>query len=228
VRVEGAGRTDAGVHAREQVIAFTYRGRLDRGELHQALSALLPRDIAIGPLRQVGMDFRPRYRARYREYRYLIWNGPRSPLRERFALGVEQSLDVDAMRHAAQVFVGRHDFSAFGGRDVQPVRTLHRVEVGKRGQLITVQVVGDAFLRGMVRRIVAALLRVGLGRADADAVRSALAGRRAAFDGEAAPAHGLTLWKVPMGPPHERRAYDEQEHNEQQEQEQPKGRDEQK
>jgi tRNA pseudouridine38-40 synthase len=149
-------------------------------------------------------------------------------MRERFALSVELSLDVDAMRHAAQVFVGRHDFSAFGGRDVQPVRTLHRVEVGKQGQLITVQVVGDAFLRGMVRRIVAALLRVGLGRADADAVRNALDGRRAAFDGEAAPAHGLTLWKVPMGPPHERQQDEQQEQNGQRDKEQPKGRDEQK
>ncbi len=204
MRVEGAGRTDAGVHAREQVIAFTYRGRLDRGELHQALSAILPRDIAIGPLRRREMDFRPRYRARYREYRYLIWNGPRSPLRERHALWEGQPLDLEAMRNAARVFVGRHDFSAFGGRDRQPVRTLHRVDVRKRGHLITIQVVGDAFLRGMVRRIVAALVRVGLGRADAEAVRGSLAGKRPAFEGEAAPAHGLTLWKVPMGAPHER------------------------
>ena len=228
MRVEGAGRTDAGVHAREQVIAFTYRGRLDRGELHQALSAILPGDIAIGPLRSVAPGFKPRYQARYREYRYLIWNGPRSPLRERYALGIRHPVDVEAMAAAAQAFVGRHDFSAFGGGDKQPIRTLHRVDVRKRGELITVRVVGDAFLRGMVRRIVAALLRVGLGRADVDAVSRALAGQRPAFDGDNAPAHGLTLWKVPMGPPHERSRYQRHGQTRTTEQHLPKGRDEQK
>jgi len=206
VIVQGAGRTDAGVHAREQVIAFTYRGRLSRRTLQRALSALLPADIGLGPLAKVATDFQPRYRARYREYRYLIWNGPPSPLRERFALGVREPLDVRAMSRAARVFVGRHDFSAFGGTDRQPVRTLYRLqvsqEVGREGRLITIRVVGDAFLRGMVRRIVAALLRVGQGSADAAEVRRQLAGKQPAWHGETAPARGLTLWRVPMGPSH--------------------------
>jgi tRNA pseudouridine38-40 synthase len=209
VTVAGAGRTDAGVHAREQVIAFTYRGRLGRGELQRALSALLPTDIGLGPLTKVAADFQPRHQARYREYRYLIWNGPPSPLRERFALGVREPLDVRAMARAGRAFVGRHDFSAFGGSDRQPVRTLHRVaiggEVSREGRLITIRVVGDAFLRGMVRRIVAALLRVGQGTADAAEVRRQLAAKVPAWHGETAPPRGLTLWKVPMGPPHERR-----------------------
>ncbi len=142
IRVEGAGRTDAGVHARGQVIAFTYRGRLDRDELHRALTALLPRDIGLGTLRKVEAGFRPRYRARYREYRYLVWNGPPSPLRERYALGVREPLDVEAMAEAATVFVGRHDFSAFGGRDRQPVRTVHEVRVRRQGRSITIVVSG--------------------------------------------------------------------------------------
>jgi len=78
VVVEGAGRTDTGVHARGQVIAFTYSGRLGRSELQQALAAGLPKDIGIGPIVPVGKDFSPRHQARHREYRYLIWNGPRS------------------------------------------------------------------------------------------------------------------------------------------------------
>ena len=200
IRVDGAGRTDAGVHARGQVIAFTYRGRLDRRELHRALNALLPRDIGLGKLRKVEAGFRPRYRARYREYRYLVWNGPSSPLRERFALGVREPLDVEAMARAAKVFVGRHDFSAFGGRDRQPVRTVHDVRVGRQGRKITIVVIGDAFLRQMVRRMVAALLRVGRGQATKDEVRRELGSRSPAFAGETAPAHGLVLWRVPMGP----------------------------
>jgi tRNA pseudouridine38-40 synthase len=199
VRVDGAGRTDAGVHARKQVIAFTYSGRLGRPELGRALSALMPSDIGLGRLRTVDRGFRPRYRAKWREYRYFIWNGPHSPLRERFALGVRERLDVAAMAAAARVFVGQHDFSAFGGADRQPVRTVHRVRVTKSGRSVTIEVVGDAFLRQMVRRMVAALLRVGHGRATVADVEAALDDpSKAAFDGDTAPPHGLVLWRVPV------------------------------
>ncbi len=198
VRVDGAGRTDAGVHARGQVIAFTYTGRLGREALVRALNALVPPDIGLGPLRKVDRGFRPRYQALWREYRYFIWNGPHSPLRERTALGVRETLDVAAMAAAAEVLVGRHDFSAFGGKDRQPVRTLHRVRVLRKGKQLTVEVVGDAFLRQMVRRIVAALVRVGHGTATAADVAAALESKRPAFAGDTAPAHGLVLWRVPM------------------------------
>jgi tRNA pseudouridine38-40 synthase len=211
VIVDGSGRTDAGVHARGQVIAFTYAGRLGRSELQQALAAGLPRDIGIGPIVPVGKDFSPRHQARHREYRYLIWNGPRSPLRERQSLGVRERLDVAAMAAAAKVFVGRHDFSAFGGTDRQPVRTLTKLSVVRRGDLITVTVIGDAFLRGMVRRIVAALLRVGHGRASAEDLAKALGERRPAFHGEAAAPRGLTLWRVPMGERHKTRKQQDDE-----------------
>jgi tRNA pseudouridine38-40 synthase len=198
VRVDGAGRTDAGVHARGQVIAFTYHGRLGREKLGRAFAALVPADIGLGPLRKVDRGFRPRYRAMWREYRYVIWNGPHSPLRERYALGVRERLDDVAMAAAAQTFVGRHDFSAFGGSDRQPVRTLHSVGVRRHGNVVTIEVIGDAFLRQMVRRIAAALLRVGHGKATASDVAEALSGNRPAFAGDTAPAHGLVLWRVPM------------------------------
>jgi tRNA pseudouridine38-40 synthase len=200
VRVDGAGRTDAGVHARGQVIAFTYEGRLLRDELQAALNALLAADVSIGRLRRVEPSFQPRYRARYREYRYDIWNGERSPLRERYAFRVRDELDIERMRSAATVFVGEHDFSAFGGRDAHPVRTVHRVDVRQQGRLVTVVVVGDAFLRGMVRRIVGTLLLVGRGKTSRGEVARALESTAPAFAGAAAPAHGLTLWHVPMGP----------------------------
>jgi tRNA pseudouridine38-40 synthase len=203
IRVDGAGRTDAGVHARGQVIAFTYGGRMGRDDLESALNALLPTDVSVGRLRRVATDFRPRYRARHREYRYLIWNGRRSALRERYAHGVREKLDIERMREAAQVLVGQHDFTPFGGKDRQPVRTLHRVEVRRSGAMITIVVVGDAFLRGMVRRIAAALIRVGIGQADVVDVVAALASQKPAFEGEAAPARGLTLWNVPMRPERE-------------------------
>src|SRR5687767_1781935 len=82
-RVDGAGRTDAGVHAYGQVIAFTYGGRLAPTDIATALQAILPRDVAIRDVRPAPDGFNPRYAARYREYRYSVWNGPPSPLRER-------------------------------------------------------------------------------------------------------------------------------------------------
>ena len=199
VRVEAAGRTDAGAHARGQVIAFTYVGRLTAPELAASLSALLPPDIGLARLRRVPAGYRPRYRARYREYRYTIWNGPASPLRERYALGVREPLDTTAMAVAAQELVGRHDFSAFGRADRQTIRTLERVRVRRKGRWVTIEVIGDAFLRHMVRRIVAALVRVGLGQATAGEVAAALRSRQPAFAGDTAPAHGLCLWRVAMG-----------------------------
>jgi len=200
IRIEAAGRTDAGVHARGQVIAFTDpRGR-PAGELARALNALLPGDVSLREMRQVPIEFRPRRAARYREYRYTVWNGPRSPLRERFALGVRDPLDTTAMARAGSVLVGRHDFSAFGVAHRQPVRTVHWIRVRRDGSLVTIDVAADAFLRQMVRRIVAVLLEAGHGRIDEEAVAEALASRQPAIHGATAPARGLCLRRVVFGP----------------------------
>ena len=199
VAVDGAGRTDAGVHAAGQVIAFTYGGGLGSRALEQALNALLPPDVAIHGVRRVPDGFHPRYAARYREYRYTVWNGPRSPLRERHALGVRTRLDDAAMASAARAFIGRHDFSAFGGADRSPVRTVHAVRVRREGRLVTIDVRAESFLRGQVRRMVAALLEVGRGTMNEDGLRAALAGPGPALNGAAAPAKGLCLRRVVIG-----------------------------
>ncbi len=200
VVVDGAGRTDAGVHATGQVIAFTYAGGVTGKALERAINSLLPPEIAIRDLRRAPDGFHPRYAARYREYRYTVWNGPRSPLRERFALGVRAPLDVAAMAKAATVYLGRHDFSPFGGiTDRSPVRTVHMVRVRKEGRLVTIDVRADAFLRGQVRRMVAGLVEVGLGKIDDTALAAALAGAEPALNGAAAPAKGLCLRHVALG-----------------------------
>jgi tRNA pseudouridine38-40 synthase len=200
IRVDAAGRTDAGVHAIGQVIAFTDPMGRPAKELTRALNALLPADVALRQMRRVPAGFHPRHAARYREYRYTVWNGPRSPLRERFALGVRDPLDIAAMERVGSVLVGRHDFSPFGAAHRQPVRTVHWVRVRKKGSLVTIDVGADAFLRQMVRRIVAALLEAGHGRTDEEAVAQALASGRPAFNGATAPAKGLCLKRVVLGP----------------------------
>jgi len=197
--VDGAGRTDAGVHATGQVIAFTHPGRLSAEALTEALNGTLPPDVAVRDLRRVPAGFHPRYAARYREYRYTIWNGPRSPLLERTTFRVRNPLDTNAMARAATAFEGRHDFTAFGGADPQPVRTVHRIRVRRDGNRVTIDVRADAFLRGMVRRMVAALISVGTGNMGEDAVAAALLERTPAFRGTAAPARGLCLRRVALG-----------------------------
>ena len=204
VRIDGAGRTDAGVHAFGQVIAFTDpRGRPAQ-ELTRALNALLPRDVSLRQMRSVPLEFKPRRAARYREYRYTIWNGPRSPLRERFALGVRDQLNTAAMERAGSALVGRHDFSPLGAAHRQPVRTVHMVRVRRAGSLVTIDVAADAFLRSMVRRIVAVLLEVGHGRIAEEAVAEALASGRQPLNGATAPAKGLCLRRVVFGPARDR------------------------
>ncbi|HEV8054643.1 MAG: tRNA pseudouridine(38-40) synthase TruA [Chloroflexi bacterium] len=198
IRVDAAGRTDSGVHAQGQVIAFSFpRGR-SVASLARSLDALLPRDIAVSGLERAASDFSPRREARSREYRYSIWNGPRSPLRERYALGVREPLDITAMTETARILVGRHDFSAFGGGHLQPVRTVRSITVRKHGRLVTIDVLGDAFLRQMVRSIVAALLRVGHGQAGTEEVALALASKGRAFAGAVAPPEGLSLRRVEL------------------------------
>jgi tRNA pseudouridine38-40 synthase len=203
--VDGAGRTDAGVHAQGQVIAFTYAGRLAAAALERAINGNLPADVAVRELRRTTAGFHPRRAARYREYRYTVWNGPRSPLRERSALGVRVPLDTAAMARAGSVLVGRHDFRAFGAADRTTVRTIHLVRVRRVGSLVTIDVRADAFLRGMVRRIVAVLLEVGRGRMAEAGVAAALAAGAPALDGAMAPAKGLCLRRVALGRPKQAR-----------------------
>jgi len=211
VVVDGAGRTDTGVHATGQVISFTYRGRLSATGLQRAVNAQLPPDVAIRDVRRVPAGFHPRYAARYREYRYTVWNGPRSPLRERQALGLRAPLDIAAMASAGSVFEGRHDFSAFGGTDRSPVRTVFAVRVRTAGRLVTIDVRANAFLRGQVRRMVAGLLEVGMGKMNEEGLRAALAAREPALNGAAAPAKGLCLRRVVYG---RRRPTDDEEDEE--------------
>jgi tRNA pseudouridine38-40 synthase len=115
------------------------------------------------------------------------------------ALGVRIPLDTAAMARVGSVFIGRHDFSAFGATDRSPVRTVMSVRVRREGRLVTIDVRADAFLRGMVRRMVALLLEVGLGKMDAAAVQAAMVAGGPALDGAAAPAKGLCLRRVAYG-----------------------------
>jgi tRNA pseudouridine38-40 synthase len=214
IPIFAAGRTDAGVHATGQVIAFTWQGDMRASQLGPAIGALLPRDVAIGPLRRVALDFDPRRAAIRREYRYTIWNGPRKPMRERYVLRLEDRLDVEVMQDAATELVGEHDFSAFGRVKFSATRTLFKVRVRRNGHLVTIDVIGDAFLQQMVRSIVAALIRIGIGRATKKDLVNELRSPGRAFDGALVPARGLCLRRVTIGSPRNDRKREERQGHE--------------
>ena len=200
VRVKAAGRTDAGVHARGQVVTFVTASRLPVAELQRALNAVLPRDIAVLEARQVAADVHPRFSAVCRAYRYTILNTPvRSPLRWATTYHVSGPLDVAAMHEAAQVLVGQHDFAAFGGpmrEGGSTVRTIYRISCQREGDLVLVDIEANAYLSRMVRHIVGTLLAVGRGKLSAGDVAGILASQDRTRAQAAVPAHGLCLMDI--------------------------------
>jgi len=204
IRIVGAGRTDAGVHAKGQVISFsTSQDRLP-GELRRALNAVLPRDIVIHEIREVSEGFHARYSALSREYRYSIWNAlTRSPLIERFVYHYPQPLDSTRMNKACSCLVGTHDFASFGGppkRGGSTVRTLYRAECAREGDLVYVVLMADAFLCRMVRGLVSALLQVGTGKLAPDDLRGILLAKDRSLVKVTVPPQGLCLVKVDYPP----------------------------
>lgn len=198
LRVDGSGRTDAGVHARGQVASARIDTRLDAASLQRALNGVLPRDVVVVDAAVAPPDFHARRDARSKRYAYRIWNGEApSPLRARTGHWVPQSLDVDAMGEAARACLGRHDFASFqtaGSDVVGSVRTLSRFDVsGEARGDIELIVEGDGFLRHMVRTLAGTLIEVGLGRRSAASMPALLAARDRRRAGPTAPAAGLTL-----------------------------------
>jgi tRNA pseudouridine38-40 synthase len=203
IRVRLAGRTDAGVHATGQVAAFclprAQRGRTqDWPELRRQLNAVLPGDLAVRSLRAAAKGFDPRRDASWRVYRYRIRMAADRRPEERYrTLEIDDRLDVAAMRAAAASLLGERDFAALG-RDAhgRTVRRLSEVRIVQRGTSLEVRVTANAFLRRMVRSIVALLMEVGRGRLTPEAVDGLLAVGDRALHGRAAPAKGLTLERV--------------------------------
>lgn len=200
-RVRLAGRTDAGVHATGQVAAF----RLPRGEalarVRMRLNAVLPPDLAVRSISPAPRGFDPRRDARWRVYRYRItMNGARRPLERHRTLEIDDRLDVAAMRAAAERMVGHRDYAALGSdANGRTVRHLAEVRVTRRGDLVEVRVTANAFLRRMVRSIVAVLMAVGLERLAPEDVDRLLGEPGRALHGRTAPARGLTLERVVYG-----------------------------
>ncbi len=200
VRIHGAGRTDAGVHARGQ----TAHLRLDRpfpekGLVH-GTNHLLPSDIRLLAAHRMPAGFHARKSALGKEYVYRFYRGRVvPPLDAPFVMAARRGLDVAAMRRALASLVGRHDFTAFasaGGAHGQPYRRIFAATLDDSGRELHLRFTGDGFLRGMVRAMAGTLLEVGTGRRSPDSVAELLTGRPRAEAGPGAAARGLVLERV--------------------------------
>ena len=202
VRVRGAGRTDAGVHACGQVAAVRVTHvPPDLHRLQKSLNALTPEDIAVRDIAVVDDAFDPRRDARSRVYEYRILNARApSPFWRRHAWHITSPLDANAMAAAAATLIGEYDFAAFCAADSEPVRSTVRRVLESRVQaaepLVVYRIEATAFLKHMVRNIIGTLVEVGLGERMPDALAEILAERDRTRAGPTAPPHGLTLVAV--------------------------------
>ena len=204
VTVVAAGRTDAGVHARGQAAHLELDAAVEPSALIHGANHHLPDDVRVLAADRVRDGFHARKSVRAKEYRYrLRCARVVSPLEAPFVVPVRHVLDVARLRRATLAIVGEHDFSAFalaGGAHSQPRRHIFAAEWLQSGDALELRVVGDGFLRGMVRSLVGTLLEVGHGRRTVDGFAKLLSGAPRASAGPTAPAHGLTLERVLYAP----------------------------
>ena len=204
VRTVCAGRTDAGVHALAQVVHFDTAVARPLNAWVRGVNARLPGRLAVQWAREVSTDFHARFSARRRTYVYLLRGAPvPHPLWRDRAGWVFRPLDVDAMREAAAVLLGEHDFTSFRSAQCQaptPVRTVSRLDIERRGEFVVLTVAANAFLHHMVRNIVGALVHVGTGRRSPAWVAALLAARRRALGAPTFAPQGLYLAGVEYDP----------------------------
>ncbi|MFI8714355.1 tRNA pseudouridine(38-40) synthase TruA [Brevibacillus brevis] len=200
IQVFGSGRTDAGVHARGQVIHFDTSSNIPMDKWRFVLNNQLPDSIVIRTVEEVDASFHARFDVQVKEYRYCIDNNPVADVfRHRYADHVRFPLDVDAMQQAAHYLVGEHDFTSFCSAKTyveDKVRSVYGLTVEKIGDEVWVTCRGNGFLYNMVRIIVGTLVEVGQGKRNPAELREILAACDREKAGKTAPAKGLTMWEV--------------------------------
>jgi len=200
VRIFGSGRTDAGVHARGQVFHFDAAWRHRPEGLMAAFRGGLPATVRVKSVRAAAPDFHARFSATRKRYVYQLSLGDADPFLRPYCWSLFHSLDVTAMRAAAEVLIGRHDFRAFtalnGPEREDTVRELRRLEVVKRGRILRITSESEGFLYKMVRSLVGALVAAGQGKLSVPELRAILMSRERTARVKTAPPQGLFLEKV--------------------------------
>lgn len=199
VKIQGASRTDAKVHARCQVINFFLPKPLPLKNLKKALNANLPKTIRVRSLEKETKEFHPTLSSKAKIYRYYIYNHEiHCPFRKDTAWHIHHPLDITVMKKAATSLIGEHDFSAFAtnGHHEDTIRVVDEISIEKSGCLITVTVKGKSFLYRMVRSIVGTLVYIGRGKLQVEDCKTILEIKDRKKAGPSAPAHGLFLYQI--------------------------------
>jgi len=199
-RVMAASRTDAGVHAKGQVVCFWAKSTLNTMTLVRAMNYYLPGDIAVEAAYRASDDFNVRRDALSREYRYYILNrDTRSPFSQRFALLVSRVLDRHAMNEACQLLRGEHDFASFASSlddNRSTVRNVYEAGIEKKDEFTVFRIVANSFLPHQIRSTVGLLIRLGLGKIGIEEFHDIMEAKRLGLAGPVSPACGLCLEKV--------------------------------
>lgn len=200
ITIYGAARTDAGVHARGQVVNFYGQESIPTEKIPYAMKGYLPPEIAVLSAREMPNRFSVRHDNVGKHYRYSIDNNRmHDPFLLRYAWFIRKPLDRQAMREGAAILLGTHDFSAFEGQNttpMNPVKTMYSITLHARGHVLDIDVVGDGFLYHMVRNIAGGLVDLGLHRLTPERFREILASGDRTQLGATAPAQGLCLETV--------------------------------
>ena len=201
VSLVASGRTDAGVHALGQVANFRTSSRIPTEGMGRAVNSLLPGDIAIREVEEISDDFHARFSAKSKLYEYRILNDPvRSPMERNFSWHIPRQLEINKMRQAAEVLLGKHDFSSFQSAHsdyLNPVRRLMTVEIRRgRNRIVTIRMRANAFLKQMARNIVGTLVSVGKDKISPEDLKAILEAKDRSKAGMAAPPGGLFLVEV--------------------------------
>ncbi len=200
IKIIGSGRTDAGVHALNQIVNFTTKSSITTNEIRDYCNRYLPEDIVVKQVEEVDERFHARYNAKSKKYLYRIWNGEYpTALYKRYSYYVPQQLNLNAMKEAASYLLGSHDFSAFTSaksKKKSHVREIHSIEFTKDRDFIDITLNGNGFLHNMVRIIVGTLIEVGDGTKKPADLERILKGKVRSEAGPTAPAQGLFLYKV--------------------------------
>jgi tRNA pseudouridine38-40 synthase len=202
VRIKTASRTDAGVHAKGQVVGFDTRAKLSLKSFIDGLNHYLPEDIAVKKAYKAETDFDVRRRAVSREYRYCIYNSPtRSPLKEGTAWRVAGKLDIAAMQKACEALIGRHDFASFIGSEItarqkRTVRDVFKAEITQDGEMTIFKIIANSFLPHQVRNMIGSLVKVGQDKMTTVEFKQMVESRTPGLARPTAPAEGLCLVQV--------------------------------
>ncbi len=199
VRMKVAGRTDAGVHAVGQVASFKTVSKMKCNEFKEALNSMLPADIRVLDVYDVAESFHPRYDAKKRWYRYLIYNiDVPSPFFRNYSLWVRKRLNIDLLKEYARRVEGEHDFTSLAmlEKGNSPVRIVYNCEIEKRGDFVIVDIVANSFLRRMVRSIVGTFLELEKDSKDPDEMDRIILSKERRLAGQTAYPNGLYLMKV--------------------------------